>query len=328
MKALVLHKPGEIKLEEVADPAPDKGWVRIKVKRVGICGTDKAFYKGTYVPPKLPLIPGHEIAGIVDEAPGMEHLEGMKVTTEINVNCEKCWYCKHGMPTHCPYRETIGISIDGGMAEYVLTKPHLLHSIEGLSWGEGAFVEPLAAVVEMLEMQPLKPSDRVAILGIGTIGLLSAQLIRLITPNVVAIAREDSPKRKIAEKFVDVITVKEAREYAKSKTPEGQGFDYVVEATGSPNALNLALELVRPRGVIAAKSTHGAQVSFDYTLMVVKEVRIIGSRCGPFEKAIDLIRSGMIKVKPLITSTFKLDDGVEAFKKSFNRKEIKVQLTP
>ncbi|MFA4639404.1 MDR/zinc-dependent alcohol dehydrogenase-like family protein [Pyrococcus kukulkanii] len=328
MRAIVLHEPKRISVEDVEDPVPKGGWIRIKVKRVGICGTDKAFYKGRYIPPKLPLIPGHEIAGIVDEAPGMEHLEGMKVTTEINVNCGECWYCKHGMPTHCPYRKTIGISIDGGMAEYVLTKPHLLHSVEDLSWEEGALVEPLAAVVEMLEMSPIKPSDRVAILGIGTIGLLSAQLIRLITPNVVAIAREDSPKRRIAEKFVDVMTLEEAREYIKQKTPEGQGFDYVVEATGSPKALDIALDLVRPRGIIAAKSTHGSQVSFNYTLMVVKEVKIIGSRCGPFEKAIDLIRSKMIDVKPLVTSTFKLSEGVKAFEKSFERGEIKVQITP
>ncbi|AFK23189.1 alcohol dehydrogenase catalytic domain-containing protein [Pyrococcus sp. ST04] len=329
MKALVLHGPGDIRLEEVEDPSITKNWVKIKVKRVGICGTDKAFYKGTYKPLRLPIIPGHEISGVIKEAPPeFEHLLGMRVTTEINVNCGKCWYCKHGMPTHCPYRETIGISINGGMAEYMITSVDLLHSIEGLSWEEGAMVEPLAAVVEMIEMENVKPSANVAVIGIGTIGILSMQLLSLITPNVIAIAREDSPKRRIAEKFGEVLTFEEAKKWIKEKTPEGQGFDYVVEATGSSQGLEMALELVRPRGVIAAKSTHGSPVTFNYTMMVVKEARIVGSRCGPFDKAITLIKSGKIDVSSLITSKYKLNEGVKAFEKSFDRKEIKIQLIP
>ncbi len=333
MKALVLYGPGDLRLEEVDDPIPKGNWVRIRVVRVGICGTDKAFYKGTYKPLKTPLIPGHEIAGEIDMVgeDADDGLVGHKVTTEINIYCGKCWYCRHGMPTHCPYRETIGISRDGGMAEYVLTREDLVHVVDDLDYEEIAFIEPLAAVVEMTKMKPPEPLSRIAVLGIGTIGLLSIQVLKLFNPEkIIAIARKDSPKIKYAYMVGadEALTFDEALEYMRKNTPEGQGFDYVVEATGSPSGLNMAVQLVRPRGVIAAKSTHGAPVSFNYTLMVVKEARIVGSRCGPFEDAIMLLRRKLVRVRELITATYKLEEGIEAFRKSLSRESVKVHITP
>ncbi len=333
MKALVLHGKHDLRLEEVPEPATPPGWVKLRVKEVGICGTDKAFFEGTYTPPKLPLIPGHEIVGeIVEVGEGVDRsLIGELVTSEINISCGKCWFCRNGMPTHCPHRKTLGISIDGGMAEYVITRADVIHSVKGLSLEEGAFVEPLAAVLEALVMEPLMPGSKVAVLGIGTIGLLALQVARLTGPELlVAISRPSSPKASIAKKLGahDVLTFEEAIDVMKRETPEGLGFDYVFEATGSRKGLNMALKLVRPRGVIAAKSTHGAPVTFDYTSLVVKEVRLIGSRCGPFKPAIRLLREGLVKVKPLVTSKAPLEKGVEAFQKAFRRDEVKVHLIP
>lgn len=331
MKALVLHGPGDLRLEEVPDPIPAGEWIRIRVKRVGICGTDKAFYKGSYPLQRKPLIPGHEIAGIVDmvgsNAP--VDLVGKQVTTEINIYCRKCWYCRHGMPTHCPYRTTIGISRDGGMAEYVITRHDLVHVTDNLTMLETVFVEPLASLVEMVEMAPIQPMSFVAVIGVGTIGLLALQIAKLYNPQLlVAVTRPDSPKAALAERLgADmVLTYSEALEIARKETPEGQGFDYVVEATGSPQGLDMAIRLVRPRGVVAAKSTHGSPVSFNYTLMVVKEAKIIGSRCGPFDKAIKLLEKKKINVESLVTSTYKLDEGIEAFRKSFERDQVKVHI--
>jgi len=333
LKALVLYGPSDLRLEEIDDPMPQRNWIRIRVERVGICGTDKAFYKGSYKPLKIPIIPGHEISGIVDEVgEGVnKDLIGRRVTTEINVYCGKCWYCINGMPTHCPYRSTIGISIDGGMAEYVLTRSDLAHVVDDLSPLEAAFVEPLAAVVEMIKMYPVPVNANVAVIGIGTIGLLSLRLIKTFNPRLlVAVSRPDSPKIDYAKRSgADyVVSFNEALEIMRSETLEGIGFDYVVEATGSPKGLDMAIELVRPRGVIAAKSTHGAPVSFNYTMLVVKEAKIVGSRCGPFEKAIKLLRIKQVRVSDLVTSTYSLDKGIEAFIKSFDRKEVKVHITP
>jgi len=333
LRALVLHSPGDLRLEEIPDPAPTGDWVRVKVERVGICGTDKAFYKGSYRLLKKPLIPGHEIAGVVDmvgpEAP--RDLLGRRVTTEINVHCRRCWYCRHGMPTHCPYRETIGISRDGGMAEYVLTRSDLVHVADDLEPGVLALVEPLAAVLEMNEMERVPENSNIAVLGLGTIGQLSIAYLKTLNPKlIIGIAKEDTPKKKYAlEMGADkVVTYEEALEIAESETPEGQGFDYVVEATGSTAGLEMALELVRPRGVIAGKSTHGRPVSLDYTKLVVKEARLIGSRCGPFPLALRLIRRIKNKVAKLVTGVYPLEEGTEAFTASFDRRNIKIQLEP
>ncbi len=331
MKALLLYGPRDLRVEEVDDPLPRPRWVRIKVKRVGICGTDKAFYRGTYRLFRQPLIPGHEIAGVVDEVGDnvSEDLVRHRVTTEINIYCGKCWFCRNNMYTHCPYREVIGITRDGGMAEYVLTREDLVHVVDDLDFDEIAFIEPLAAVIEMVEMEKPKPGSRIAIMGVGTIGLLSLQVLKQYEPSeIVVVSRSDSPKAKYAYRFGadQVLSFDEAIDYIEKHTPEGQGFDYVVEATGSLEGLDQAVKLVRPRGVVAAKSTHGSPVSFNYTLMVVKEVRIIGSRCGPFDKAIDMLRSRRVNVRELVSKTYPLERGVEAFEASFKRENVKVQI--
>ena len=333
MKAVVLYGPYDIRVEEVPKPRLRSGWVRVKVEEVGICGTDKAFYKGTYRPLKIPIIPGHEIAGVVDDVgEGVPRdIIGLRVTTEINVACGKCWFCRHGMKTHCPYREVIGISIDGGMAEYLITPYENIHIISRLSPEEGAFVEPLAAVIEMVKMEPPEPGSNIAVLGSGTIGLLSLQVLKLMLPKkVVVITRPNSPKALVAKELGadEVISVNEVKDYIKENTPEGQGFDYVVEATGSPQGLDLAVNITRPRGVIAAKSTHGAPTTFNYTLAVVKELRIIGSRCGPFKPAIKLLEEGRVNVKKLITGKYPLSEARKAFEDSLKRESIKIHLIP
>ncbi len=327
--AALLRSTREIEVAEVPDPHPPEGWVRLRVKRVGICGTDKAMYLGKYPPRKLPLIPGHEIYGIVDELGDQvsEEWRGKRVTTEINVVCGECWYCRHGMKTHCPKREALGISMDGGMAEYVITPAENLHSVDGLSDIQVAFVEPLAAVVEMVKQAPPEGSNFL-VLGAGTIGLLSAQLLSLMG-NVSVVAREDSPKAKFVEFLgLNFIPLEDLEKFIESNTPEGQGFDYVVEATGSPEGLSIAMRSVRPRGTIAAKSTHGLPVELDYTSLVVREVRLIGSRCGPFEDAIKLLKENKIKVKELITSEYPLEDVKEAFEVSLRRDQVKVHILP
>lgn len=331
MRAAVLHAPGDLRVEDVPVPRPGPGEVLIRVKEVGICGTDKAFYKGTYRPGKFPIIPGHEVAGVV-EAVGEgvdESWVGARVTSEINFPCGRCWFCRNGMYTHCPYRRVLGITVDGGFAEYFVAPVGALHRIDGLTWAQGAYVEPLAAVVEMIQTQPPPEGGRVAVIGTGNMGLLSIQVLRLHAPEVlVAVTRPGSPKAGMARELgADIVTdTGGVEEVVREVTPEGAGFDYVVETTGSPQGLDLAVRLVRPRGVIASKSTHGAPVSFDYTALVVKEARIVGSRCGPFEPAIRLIREGLVRVDPLITSRFRLGEAPEAMEASFRRDQVKVHL--
>lgn len=332
MKALLLYSPGVLRLTDVPCPELSENQVLIRVERSGICGTDKAFYKGTYTPGKIPIILGHEVSGrVVDAGKSVDRsLIGARVTTEINFYCGKCWYCRSGLPTHCPYRKTLGISIDGGFAEYVVSRYDLIHVVNDLTPLQAAFVEPLAAVVEMTELAPPQRGSNVAVIGVGTIGLLAIGLIsKLHEPRLlVAVARPDTPKRNVALSMGahEVLSVEELAEVVARKTPEGAGFDYVVEATGAPEGLQKAIEIVRPRGVVAVKSTHGVPTSIDITKLVVKEVSLVGSRCGPFRKAIKLLKEGVVRVDSLVTSELPLSRGVEAFEKSFERREIKVHI--
>jgi len=215
MLAARLHGAYDLSVEDVKIPRIRKNWVLIKVDAVGICGTDKAFYKGTYRLFKKPLIPGHEICGKVVEVGKNvpKDILDKKVVTEINITCGKCWFCTHSLFTHCPYRETLGITVDGGMAEYVLTPYRNVHEVK---------------------LEPPLPGSNIAILGSGNIGLLSLQVLKLYSPlNTVVVVHKNSPKviftRKLKEDYV--ITFEEAMELKKKITPEGEGYDYVVEAT-------------------------------------------------------------------------------------------------
>jgi len=330
LKALVLHSPGNARVEEMPTPSPPPGWVRIRVREAGICGTDKAFYRGSYAPGKLPIILGHEFAGVVDAVgEGVdESIIGEEVTAEINVSCGECWFCRNGLKTQCPRRRAVGIDLDGGIAEYVIVPAENIHSVRGLTPLQACMVEPLAAVLESVQLAPPKPWFKAAVIGSGTVGLLSLQVLKLAGLEVVTITRPGSPKARLAERLGadEVIDCEHVAEYVKRHTREGMGFDYVVEASGNPSGLELALSIVRPRGIIVGKSTHGRSVNMDYTSLVVKEVSLIGTRCGPFKPAIRLLKRGLVRVEELVTSTYDLGSAEEALKSSFRREEVKVHV--
>lgn len=320
-----LYGPRNLVVEDVEPPEPPAGWAVVRSVAVGICGTDKAFYTGTYPLFKAPLVPGHEVVGVVEEGP--EELQGRLVVPEINFPCGRCYYCRIGLYTHCPHKKTLGIDFDGGLAERFVAPPQALHVVEGLDPLVATEVEPLAAVLNALEQYPLTPTARCVIIGSGNLALLTAQVLRLQGAEPLIVARPGSPKAaRLAEMGFTVVSADEVREAARRSTPEGLGFDVVFEASGDPDALNLAVELARPRGVIHLKSTPGAPARVNTTLAVVKELRVVGTRCGTFrefEKAIELLRSG--RVTPLITSVVEgLPRAREAFEKSLTRHEFKV----
>ncbi len=336
MRALVLHGPGDLRLEEVEPPRPPRGWLLLRSIAVGICGTDKAFYRGSYRPPKLPLIPGHEAAGLVVAAPPeWRSLLGRLVVPEINmVSPEDMWRepCRSGLYIHCPapVKKTLGIDHDGALAEYFVAPPHLVHVVDGLEPEAATAVEPLAAVLKAFRLAPPRPGDRVAVIGTGFIALLAAQVLRsLYGTDPVVVARKDSPKRRIAEQLgLRTLTRDEAVEEARRSGRWGMGFDQVFEATGTPEGLETAVELARPRGVVHVKSTHGLPTPLDQTRLVVNEVQLVPSRCGTsreFQHAIELIRSGRVRVRELITKVYwGLEHGIEAFQAALERDAVKI----
>ena len=321
----MLYGPRDLRLEDVSIPRPLSGWCLIKTKAVGICGTDKAFYLGTYPLFKKPLIPGHEVVGEVVEGP--EDLVGRRVIPEINFSCGRCYYCRLGLYTQCPYKKTLGLDLDGGMAEYFIAPVEALHLAEDLDPIIGVEVEPLAAVLNMFEQYPPTPTMKVAVIGSGNLAILTVQVLKLLgIDEPVVIVRRGSVKQKyIKQLAVETICLDEIEDYVKKNTPEGQGFDMVIEATGSNKGLEIAVKITKPRGIIHMKSTPGGLAEFNQTLAVVKELRIIGTRCGTFKefkRAIELLARG--HVKPIITSTMGLKQGELAFEKALEKEQVKV----
>jgi alcohol dehydrogenase len=305
MRALVkLEK--RVELRGIPIPEIGEGEILIKVVNAGICGTDLAVYNSSFEVP-TPLVMGHEFSGTVIKGP--EKWLGKRVVSEINTTCGKCYFCSIGERYHCINRKALGITMDGCFAEYVKAPEKNLHEIT-FSFEEGVFVEPLAAAIQSVRRTKISAGENVLVLGCGRLGLLVVQVMKLQGANVFAFDRNE-PKLRLASSFgAKIISLDE------ESLPM---FDVVVECTGDSSALNKAIELVKPSGTVALKSTPGQLSEVNITLAVQKEIRIQGSRCGPFETAIPLIRDGKVKVKELISNRFSLEE----YKKAFESRGVK-----
>lgn len=324
MLAARLYSAFNLKVEEVEQPRPPEGWALVKSVAVGVCGTDKAFYSGTYQLFKSPIVLGHEVTGVVEEGPS--DLVGELVVSEINFPCWKCSSCRSGLYTHCSSKKTLGIDCDGGLAEYFVAPVEALHKVGGINPLEAVEVEPLAAVLNALTIAPPPPGSKAAVIGSGNVAILTSQVLKLAGVDHVVVVREDSPKAKYFNALgVETVTVEELKARTGGRLGD-QGFDVVFECSGNPSAMDLAIAITRPRGVIHLKSTPGLPFTVDLTRAVVKELKIVGSRCGSFKEfkvAIELLEKGV--VKPVITSVFDGVDSVEeALRRSFDRSEVKV----
>ncbi len=321
MKAAQIDEKGHLAYKDVTIPEPATGEVRISVRAAGICGTDIAIVNGTLPTPR-PLILGHEISGVIDAVgPGVKKSWiGVPVTTEINrFACGTCFFCLHNMPTQCIHRKAIGIDVDGGFAEYIITEPKLLHKLPPkLDFMAATFIEPLAAAIETFKLMPLGDLDQtIAIFGPGKLGLLILQVIKALYPtrSIIMVGRSKY-RRKFAEQFgADVVLdagvnnpVGEIR-----RLTDGLGADVVIEATGNPEAMDWAVQACRTRGKLAIKSTHGVPTPVNLTDVVVREITIYSSRCGPFDAAIKLLRDCKVDVGSMMTKVFPLSKVGEAF---------------
>lgn len=316
MKAIVFD--GRLNYREDCPlPKPDKaGDALIRVRIAGICNTDLEIVKG-YM--GFRGIPGHEFVGTVEKADEQNRSwVGKRVVGEINCVCGACDYCVGGLPRHCPRRTTLGISgRDGAFAEYLLLPARNLHEVpDNVPDEEAVFTEPLAAAFEILEQVAVKPADRIVVLGDGKLGLLCAFVLAL-TEAEVALAGNNEHKLAIAREAGIAA-------YPADTLPMDRRYDVVVEATGTPAGLQKALECVRPRGTIVLKSTVASTREVDLNKIVIDEVTLIGSRCGPFEPALRALSDRTINVMPLISGIFPVGDALEAFKAAGQKGSLKV----
>jgi threonine dehydrogenase-like Zn-dependent dehydrogenase len=314
---LGLYYDGKLELRtDLPVPVPGPGEALIKIMAAGICNTDKEIVRG-YMDFKG--IPGHEFVGVVSLADDPD-IVGKRVVGEINCPCAVCPICLEGKGNHCRDRTTLGISgRDGAFAEYMTLPVANLHFIpDTLPLYSAVFIEPLAACFRITEQVHINPQHRVAVLGDGKLGLMVAQVMRLNGCVLLAVGRY-SHKLKILDRL-GIRTVME------KNLERDERFDVVIESTGSPEGFYLARSLVDPAGTIVQKSTYLESLKVDISSLVVDEINVIGSRCGPFEPAIRALIRGLVNVQELIDRRFPLEMGLQAFEYAMRDEALKVIL--
>lgn len=328
MKALVCRETGLVLDQNCPMPIPVDGEALIHVLLTGICNTDLEIVRGYK---DFQGVLGHEFVGIVEDIYGCEaysqyeYLIGKRIVGEINAACHKasCFYCQQGIPTHCPNRTTLGIlNRNGTFAEYLTLPIENLHLVpENVSDEEAVFVEPLAANFEILEQVHLEPTENVVILGDGKMGQLVAQVLTLSGGKISMVGKHEE-KLALAQKCgVFTYFLEDARSFTLKN---GQRADMVIECTGSAQGLEMALRLVRARGTVILKSTVAEKSLIHLAPIVVDEIKIQGSRCGPFTAALRALEQKLVDIHPLISAYYTLDQGISAFQYADKKDVLKV----
>lgn len=317
MKALRVEKRG-LAVRDIDLPERESEAL-VRVLLSGICNTDLEITRG-YAGFKGTI--GHEFVGVVEAAPD-DSMVGQRVVGEINAGCGECVLCREGDPRHCPKRTVLGIlGRDGAHAEFLkLPLANLLPVPELIADEHAVFAEPLAAACGIVERAAITKDKNVAVIGDGKLGLLCAQAIFLTGAPVLLIGKHPEKMRIAERRGIETTT---ARNASKRKNE----FDVVVEASGSADAFAVALDLLRARGVLVLKSTFQGTTEMNAARLVVDEISILGSRCGRFSPALDLLRKGAIDVDSLISEEHPLSNGVLAMERAGKKGVLKVFLRP
>jgi alcohol dehydrogenase len=305
VRALVLTD-GTLSLRDRPKPAV-AGECLVRVLAAGICGTDLELLRGYAA---FSGVPGHEFVGIVEEAPEADSgWIGRRVAGEITVGCETCAGCRAAGRGHCDVRSVLGIrERDGAFAEYLSLPAANLHEVPGsVDDVTAVFVEPTAAACRVVEQVTIEPGASAAVVGAGRLGVLVAQVLRMRGAQVIAVVRSEHSRSLAATLGFETAPVDAARGSLARR------FDVAVDATGAPAGFAAAASLVRPRGTLVLKSTIHGETPVALSPLVVDEVTIVGSRCGPFAEAIDLLARGRISVEPLVTGIYRLEQFEQAF---------------
>jgi threonine dehydrogenase-like Zn-dependent dehydrogenase len=295
-------------------PEPPPGEALVRVLRAGICNTDLELIKGYY--PYTGII-GHEFVGIVEQGP--KQLINQRVVGEINAACGNCRFCRRGQPTHCENRTVLGIvNRNGAFAEYLSLPIENLHLVpENVSTAAATFTEPIAAALEIQQQIQISKDDRVLVVGDGKLGQLIAQTLALTGCELLVVGRHEDKLINLAGKGIKT---------GLADSVTDRYFDISVDCTGNPEGFNIARRALRPRGTLILKSTYAGNISLDASSLVVDEITLIGSRCGPFVPALELLATEKVDVQYLIDSSYPLSQGLEAFEKAKTKGVLKVLL--
>jgi len=312
MRAIVLADQPIFRADQ-PDPEPAVGEVMVRVLCAGVCETDIQLIRG-YMGFRGVL--GHEFVGVAEAGP----YAGRRVVGEINCACRRCPTCLAGYPTHCPNRTVLGIlNHDGAFADRIAVPQHNLHLVpDSLPNEVAVFTEPVAAAYQIPAQLSVGRQDRVVVLGDGRLGNLCAQVLAAVSDRVLVVGKHQSKLALLAAKGIGTALLRDVTDRRMA--------DLVVDCTGSATGLPAALRLVRPRGTIVLKTTVAGSQELAWAPFVIDEVALVGSRCGPFDRALKGLESGEVDVRPLLSERFDLSGGIDALARAQAPGVLKVLL--
>jgi threonine dehydrogenase-like Zn-dependent dehydrogenase len=313
MRAIVLDRDGVAAQDDYPAPTLRDGEVMVDVLRAGICETDLQLVRG-YM--GFQGVLGHEFVGVARTGP----LAGRRVVGEINCSCLTCDTCRAGRPSHCPRRSVLGIlNHDGAFADLIAVPQRNLHAVpDSVPTDAAVFAEPLAAAFQIPAQLTIRRRDRILVLGDGRLGNLCAQVLAVMSDHVRVVGKHATKLALLQSLGISTCLL--------SDQPDDRSMDIVVDCTGSPTGLPTALRLVRPRGTIVIKTTVAGDQTMAWAPVVIDEVTIVGSRCGPFDQALAALETGRVSVLPLVSGRFGLSKGIEALEQASQKSVMKVLL--
>lgn len=332
MRAVVIEKPGSFEVGELPDPAPGPGQVVVAPRAVGVCGTDVHIMDGEFPPTTYPIVPGHEFAGeVVEVGAGVDRaLMSQRVAVDPSLFCGHCVYCLRQRGNLCANWGAIGNTVNGGFADYVVVPARNAYRLsDTATFSAGALVEPMSCAVHGLRRLAMPPGSNLLVVGGGTMGLLLFQLARRTGAASVAVVDTDPARVAIARRlgadgaFDSVDAALEA---------EADGYDYVVEASGSPAAGRAALRAVRRGGTFMVFGVAPADARLEISPFEIynSEINIIGSMAVlyTFEPALRLLDAGAVDTETMVSHRFPLQSFGQALEAVRERRGVKVQLEP
>jgi L-iditol 2-dehydrogenase len=342
MKALLLSKYRHLEVADLPAPEPGPGEVLVRVAACGICGSDVHGYDGSSGRRIPPIVMGHEAAGTVAaQGKGVnEFSEGDRVTFDSTIYCGACAYCQRGDVNLCDRRQVLGVSCGdyrraGAFAEFVVVPARLMYRLpENLTFAEAAMLEALAVAMHAVSLVPISSGSAALVVGAGTIGLLVQQALRVAGCSRVLVTDVDATRLKLSQQLGAASVLTSGADHMKQvlEFTRGTGVDLAFEAVGNNQTVNIAIESVRKGGSVVLIGNTSPEVTLPLQQVVTRQIRMQGScsSAGEYSRAIELLSSGAVRVKPLISAIAPLDEGPEWFERLYAREPnlMKVVLSP
>ncbi|MDF1539203.1 MAG: alcohol dehydrogenase catalytic domain-containing protein [Candidatus Thorarchaeota archaeon] len=326
MKSLIMTRDG-LQIADTPTPPLMPGYVRIEVRSVGISRTDLKIWSGE-VDVDLPLVLGHEIAGVVHESSDPEFKAGVPVTTESHLSCGSCFHCRNKKKHLCRAKKKLGFTVDGGMTEYLCVPSELIHKLpDPIDFLTGTFVEPLAVAIETYTRATVNPEEQVLVIGTGKTGLLVSQVFDAFGADVYLLG-DNQWHLGVARQVGLGNILKRFEDWQKKilSATNGVGPSVVVEATGTHEGLQIALDIVRSDGTIALSGRSENNFNLDTRTIIDREISLFGTARGDFDMAIMMLQKGRIEVKRMISKQFSLEQGTQAFEAATKPENLKVNI--